>query len=163
MTATTTTPLYVQFAAALKQKCAELGLKFEECPGTETGFPQNEGYFFVRTAPGQAAMIVPKSKTRMANVHLHIDLTGVEGHVQLPKKNGKVLGHFVPDLDLIAEHVLPRLPGASKRATIIASRATVSAPVEAPVSWAQFDMGEEGELAGEMSDGEQELQTAGSL
>lgn len=138
-TASVPAPLYVQFAQALKQKIAEMGLEFEESEGTETGFPQNEGYFFVRSAPGLAAMIVPKSKTRMGNVHLHIDASDLEGWVPLPKKNGKVIGHFVPDLDLLTP-VLAMLPGRAKRPTIVASRAPVSATPKAPVTGPMTDV-----------------------
>jgi hypothetical protein len=148
MTATqtpNTAPLYVQFAAKIRERALELGLHFETA-ATETGFPQNEGYFFVRTAPNSAAMIVPKSKVRMGNVHLHVDCSDLEGHVPLPKKNGKVLGHFVADIGLL-DRVMARLVGASKRPTQFARQAPVAAtpskPVEAPVEWSQFDMGEE--------------------
>jgi len=137
MTTTTTAqksvPMYVQFAAALRARAEELGLQFESA-ATETGFPQNDGYFFVRTGPSAAAMIVPKGKGRMANVHLHIPLDPTtEGYVALPKKNGRVLCHFAADLDLIAKHVLPALPGASKRPVARPLGTTHSKPVEAPV------------------------------
>ena len=105
----TKAPLYVQFAQALRERCAELGIE-PTAAGTETGLPQNEGYFFVEFGPhGQsAAIIVPKSKTRMGNVHLHIDASDLEGCVELPKKNGRVICHFVPDVDLLTP-VLKRL------------------------------------------------------
>jgi hypothetical protein len=153
-------PLYVQFAQALRVKCQELGLE-PLSAGTETGFPQNENYFFVRFGTQDAAaLIVPKSKLRMGMCDVHIDVSTLEGGMALKKKNGKVLSHFAPDVDLIAKHVLPRLPGASKRATIVASGSTQKAPVAEP-AFTPIEMWAEGE--GELSDGEAELQTVGGL
>lgn len=155
---TKTAPLYVQFAQALLKRCAEMGLEPLRAE-TETGFPQNEGYFFVRFGDqSSAAAIVPKSKLRMGNVHLHIDAEGLDGYIPLPKKNGKVICHFVADVDLLAKHILPRLPGARKRDTIVASKAPVSRPVETPVT--DVFCGLADDLSASLSDGEAELEAA---
>lgn len=139
MSTTKTAPLYVQFAQQLKQKCAEMGLS-PLTADTETGFPQNEGWFFVRFGDqNSAALIVPKSKGRMGNCHSHIDLSDVPGYIPLPKKNGRVVCHYSADVDLIAKHVLPRLPGASKRPIATPVKATPAAPVDLSAGQAELD------------------------
>ena len=129
MTTTKTAPLYVQFAQALHAKCQELGLQPTRYE-TPTGFFENANFFFVEFGPHlQApALIVPKSATRMGRCDLHIDCSDLPGWIPATKKNGKVVGHFAPDLDLLTP-VLKRLPGGAKRAT----QAPVATPVKAPV------------------------------
>lgn len=108
----TTAPLYVQFAQAIRDAIQAQGLPAPESAQTETGFPQNEGYFFVRWS--DAALIVPKSKLRMSNLHSHVDLSGQSGYIALPKKNGRVVCHFTPDITKVSE-VLHLFVNASKR------------------------------------------------
>lgn len=129
---TTKTPFYVQFAAAILAKCQELGLE-PQLADTETGFPQNKGYFFVRfgTDANSPALIVPKGESRITKCDVHIDLSGLPGHLPLAKPNGKVMCHYTPDSELIGKHLLPRLVGASKRPTAFVAKAqqvTASAP-----------------------------------
>lgn len=130
----TATPFYVQFAAAILEKCAELGLE-PQLADTETGFPQNKGYFFVRFGAdaNSPALIVPKGETRISKCDVHIDLSGLPGHMPLAKPNGKVICHFAPDSELIAKHLLPRLVGASKRPTAFVAKAQQVTASAAPV------------------------------
>src|SRR5512146_542934 len=116
MTASNTTaPLYVQFAQALRAEIAHLGLPAPISAPTETGFPQNAGYFFVRwDTADSAALIIPQSKTRMGNLHSHVDLSRFQGHVALPRRNGRVVCHFTPDVALVSK-ALHLFVGASKR------------------------------------------------
>lgn len=111
-------PLYVQFANQIKAQIKALGLPEPTTAATPTGFPENEGYFFVEWGThGQApALIVPKSKTRMGNLHSHVDLSGIPGHIALPKRNGKVVCHFEPDASKVSK-ALASFIGSSKRPT----------------------------------------------
>jgi hypothetical protein len=135
-TTTKTLPAYVQFCNALKAEAESQGLGHYLTADTETGLPQNAGYAFLRFSENGAAIIVPKSQTRMANVHSHVDLSGQDGFVALPKYNGRVLCHFAPDVTLLAP-VLCLFNGQAKR-PIAYSQKTVAATVAAPVqkSWA---------------------------
>lgn len=134
---TSAAPLYVQFAHAIRAEIARLGLPAPIQADTETGFPQNAGYFFVRwDTADSAAIIVPQSKTRMGNLHSHIDLTGFDGHVGLPRKNGRVACHFRPEIRLVSA-VLHLFVGASKRPVAPPVRRLMVASV-APAAAAQF-------------------------
>lgn len=145
----TSTALYVQFANQIRAQIKALGLPEPTAAATPTGFPENEGYFFVEWGPhGQApALIVPKSKTRMGNLHSHVDLSGIPGHIALPKKNGKVVCHFEPDASKVSK-ALASFIGSSKRPTAApvrrlpgvlpaASQATPDGLAEV-ASWSQF-------------------------
>ena len=135
MTTTTATtnnktpaPLYVRFAQVLKDICLEeTGLEPTAAP-TETGLPQNGGYFFVEFGPhggDTCALIVPRSKTRMGTCHVHVDCSDLEGWVDDGgKAPGKVISFFVPDAELLRP-VIRRLAGASKRPNRSASGRTV--------------------------------------
>ncbi len=122
MTTTTTNsqksaPLYVQLAQAIMLACQERGLQPQTDDQTETGFPQNKGYFFVRFGQGlTAALIVPKSVAKVGLCDSHVDLSGLDGYVPLRKENGKVLCHFDPSVGDVTQ-VIERLIGASKRDT----------------------------------------------
>lgn len=124
MSALNTAPLYVQFANQIRAEIAAQGLPPAETSPTPSGFPENENYFFVEWgAHGLApALIVPKSKTRMGNIHSHVDLVSaqVPGAIPLPKKNGRVVCHLSPDMTSVSK-ALRLFVGASKR------------PVAAPV------------------------------
>ncbi len=132
VTTSKSVPAYVSFCAAIIAECQAQGLDPLR-DATESGLPQNEGYCFLRFQEGGAALIVPKSKNRMAPCHSHVDLSGVEGFIPLPRKNGRVICHFESDLGLLAT-VLPFFVGASKRASLPPVRKTQSAPVEATPS-----------------------------
>jgi hypothetical protein len=124
---------YVKFCADLIARAEKLAPVVRA--DTESGLPQNEGWAFLRFVGSEAAMIVQKSKSKAPQIHSHVDLSGKAGFIELPKKNGKVICHFAPDLDLI-EAVLPLFVGASKRATAAAQKATPSVPAvasQAPV------------------------------
>jgi hypothetical protein len=56
----------------------------------------------------------------MGNLHSHVDLSGIPGVIPLPKKNGRVVCHFEPDVSKVSK-ALASFMGASKR------------PVAAPV------------------------------
>jgi len=128
---TTTTKSYVTFTAALIAKCTELGLSPLRDMTTESTLPENAGWAFLRFGDNNsAALIVPKSVTRMGNCHVHIDCASSPGVVPLPKKNGRVICHHTPDLELLMKHVVPRLPGASKRDVLPPTRKT---PVTTPI------------------------------
>lgn len=117
MTASNTTaPLYVQFAQALRIAIQAEGLPAPETHDTPSSFHENAGYFFVQWGPhGQSpALIIPKSVIRMGNLHSHIDLSGLPGHIALPKRNGRVACHFTPDIALVSR-ALHLFVGASKR------------------------------------------------
>lgn len=123
---------YVQFCHALIKFCEDQGLAPLRAE-TESGLPQNEGWCFLRFSEGGAALIIPKGKTRMGNLHSHVDLSGHEGFIPLPKKNGKVICHFAPDLEKVKK-VVPMFVGAAKRATAAPTpRATQGATPSAPV------------------------------
>lgn len=124
---------YVQFCKALIKFCEEKGLNPVRA-NTETGLPQNEGWAFLRFSEGGAALIIPKGKTRLGSLHSHVDLQGKDGYIALPKKNGKVICHFAPDLEKV-KAVLPMFVGAAKRATAAPTpKATQAATPSAPVS-----------------------------
>lgn len=116
MSTITTAPLYVQFAQALRTEIARLGLPAPETHATPSSFYENGNWFFVEWGTHLAvpALIVPKSMTRMGNVHSHLDLSHLPGHIALPKKNGRVACHFAPDVSLISAS-LHLFIGASKR------------------------------------------------
>lgn len=139
---TTTAPLYVQFAAQIRAAAEEQGLPQPEAAATPSGFPENENYFFVRW--NDAALIVPKSKTRMGNLHSHIDLSGLDGYVALPKKNGRVVCHFSPDVRLVSK-ALSLFVNASKRpvAPPVKRLASDSGPVVATASGPAYDAASE--------------------
>lgn len=121
--------LYVQFCHALIKECKRQGLPEPVRADTETGLPQNEGWAFLRFTPDGAALIIPKGKTRLGNLHSHVDLSGKDGYIPLPKKNGKVVCHFSPDLGKVSK-VLSAFVGAAKRATLSPTpKATLGAPV----------------------------------
>ncbi len=122
MTTTNTAPLYVQFAQQIRAQIQALGLPAPTSAPTPTGFPENDGYFFVEwgTHLVAPALIVPKSKTRMGALHSHVDLSGLDGHIALPRRNGRVVCHFEPDVSKV-RNALARFIGASK------------APARAPV------------------------------
>lgn len=120
MSTKTETPTYVTFCQALIAECRAQGLQPVTAP-TETGLPQNKGYAFLRFSDDGAALIVPKSATRMGSLDSHVDLSGTDGYIPLTKPNGKVACHFAPDVAKVAK-VLARFVGASKRATVVASR-----------------------------------------
>lgn len=151
---TQNTALYVQFAAQIRAMIEEQGLPAPASADTPTGFPENEGYFFVEWGPHlQApALIVPKSKTRMGNLHSHLDLSALPGHIALPRKNGKVVCHFEPDLAKVSKALASFASGsASKRPTaapvrrLVAASQATPAPASGPTpgdlelaSWGQF-------------------------
>ncbi len=109
-------PLFVQFAQAIRAEISRQGLPEPTHAETPTGFPENDGYFFVEwgTHGAAPALIVPKSKTRMGNLHSHVDLSGVPGFIALPKRNGRVVCHFEPDVSKVSK-ALHSFVGASKR------------------------------------------------
>lgn len=128
---------YVQFCTKVLAAAKAQGLQ-PITADTESGLPQNDGWCFLRFAPDGAALIIPKGKTRMGNLHSHVDLTGKDGYVALPKKNGKVICHFAPDADKVTA-VLSAFVGAAKRPTAapvskVASSATVATTPSAPLS-----------------------------
>lgn len=111
---TVASPAYVTFCKDLTEECRSQGLGHYLKADTETGLPQNAGYAFLRFSEDGAAVIVPKAQGAMREVHSHLDLSGFDGFIALPKRNGRVLCHFAADLTLLAE-VLPLFDGASKR------------------------------------------------
>jgi len=115
-TTTNAAPLYVQFAAQIRAEIEAQGLPEPTAAETPTGFPENEGYFFVEFGPhgSSPALIVPKSKTRMGALHSHVDLSGIPGHIALPRRNGRVVCHFEPDAAKVSK-ALASFVGASKR------------------------------------------------
>lgn len=117
---------YVQFCQKVLAAAKAQGLQ-PITADTESGLPQNDGWCFLRFAPDGAALIIPKGKTRMGNCHSHVDLSGKDGFVALPKKNGKVICHFESDADKVSK-VLSAFVGAAKRATLAPTpKATVAA------------------------------------
>lgn len=137
-TTNTSAPLYLAFAAALHAEIKALGLPSPTLASTPTGFPENENFFFVEWgAHGQApALIVPKSKTRMGTIDSHLDLSGASGHIALPKKNGRVICKFEPDISKVSK-VLAQFVGASKRPVAAPVRRLVSASATPPVATTQ--------------------------
>lgn len=132
---------YIQFTASVRRTIDGLGLPTPTLdPSTPTGLPENDGYVFVEwgqhlVAP---AIIIPKSKLRMGNLHSHLDLSAYPGHVPLPKKNGRVVCHFEADLAKVSR-VLALFADAtaSKRpvAPPVKRQANASQPAsQAPVS-----------------------------
>lgn len=137
-------PLYVQFIDQVRAAIRAEGLPEPTAAETPSGLPENEGYCFIEWgAHGSApAMIVPKSKTRMGNLHSHVDLSGHQGHIQLPKRNGRVVCHFAPDVALVSRALhafmgaskrdvaapVRRLPGASQSTSATASGPASQAP-----------------------------------
>ena len=134
---TNTTALYIQFANALRAEIRAQGLPEPTAAETPTGFPENEGYFFVEFGPhGQSpALIVPKSKTRMGNLHSHVDLSTLSGHIPLPRKNGRVVCHFEPDVAKVSK-AFASFVHASKRPVAPPVRRLIDASqrVQAPTS-----------------------------
>lgn len=129
-------PATKSFVSALLAYCAEKGLKPVSLdPTTESGLKENGGWCFLRfegTHEQGASLIIPKAVARMGRLHSHVDLSGRDGYVALPKKNGKVICHFEPDLEKV-KAVLPAFLSAAKRATLAPTpKATVSAPAAAP-------------------------------
>lgn len=134
------TAAYINFTRALINACTEMGLAplRSDTPST---LPENNGWCFLRFGHDQAAaLIIPKSVLRMGNCHVHIDMQGTPGHIPLPKRNGRVICHYEPSLELIIKHLLPRLPGAEKRASLPpvsktpVSTAMAAAPVVTVIS-----------------------------
>jgi hypothetical protein len=128
---------YVQYAQVLHSMIEDLGLPPPVHADTETGFPQNEGWFFVRWGNSEsAALIVPKAKRGMRSLHSHLDLSGHDGFIPLPAKNGRVVCHFESDLSKVRK-VLHLFVSASKRAiappvrrlSAVSLPASVSRPV----------------------------------
>jgi hypothetical protein len=118
------------FGNDIRALCTELGLPTPTTSNTDSGLPENTGWMFIAFGPESvdssralgdtACLIVSKSLTQ---VHSHIDLDGEEGYIGLPKKNGRVICHFAPDLSLIAQ-VLHRFVSASRRASITPVKST---------------------------------------
>ena len=132
------TPSYVQFCHALVAECRAQGLQ-PITAGTETGLPQNKGFAFLRFSEDGAALIVPKSVTRMGSLHSHVDLSGADGYIPLEKPNGKVMCLFAPDLEKVRA-IVGRFVGASKRATVVPSKATPGATPSAPADTSYGDI-----------------------
>lgn len=121
--ASASTVPYLQFIAAVRAEIRRLGLPEPQTdPGTTSGLPENRGYVFIEwgahlIAP---ALIVPKSTLRMGNLHSHVDLGDLPGHIPLRSPNGRVVCHFEPDIRKVSV-ALERFIGASK----VASRTPV--------------------------------------
>ncbi len=136
MTTTTTVKnaATVAFVNALLAECQKLGYTVvSRDPSTETGLKENGGWCFLRlegTHEAGASLIIPLAKTRLGNLHSHVDLQGKDGYVPLPKKNGKVICHFQPDVAKVTQ-ILPMFLSAAKRAT---AAPTPKAPVAQPVA-----------------------------
>jgi hypothetical protein len=134
-------PATKAFVSALLTECAKQGLAVVSLdPSTESGLKENGGWCFLRlegTHEAGASLIIPKAVGRLGRLHSHVDLVGHDGHVALPKKNGKVICHFEPDLAKVSK-VLKFFLSASKRATLAPTpKATVSAPAVAPTADSQ--------------------------
>lgn len=99
---TTTTP-YVAIAARIRQFCTELGLPQPVAAATPSGLPENAGWMFVQfsTDRSAAALIIQKTQGRAPNIHSHLDLQGLDGFIELPRLNGRVLCHFECDLNKV--------------------------------------------------------------
>jgi len=159
-------PAYVQFTAALRARLDQAGVKYETA-ATETGLPQNAGYAFLRVDGGEGAVIIPKSKTKMARLDCHVDASGLEGYVPLTKPNGRVVCHFEPDVGLLVDGLLARLSGAPKRPVVKPVKKTpgatpgqVMATIETPVRTAMDDFDPTTLGAAQLSNGESELRDA---
>mgnify|MGYP001567933139 CR=1 FL=1 len=161
-------PATKAFVTALLGECAKLGLAVLSLdPTTESGLKENGGWCFLRLEGDHAngaSLIIPKAVTRLGNLHSHVDLMGKDGYIPLPKKNGKVVCHFAPDVEKVKK-VLPAFLSAAKRATAAPTpKTTVSAPVNpllaepteeelntlapltvSPESWAELADSEEAE------------------
>jgi hypothetical protein len=116
---------HLTFIAQTLAAAKALGLPDPQLdPSTESGLPENKGYVFIEYGPhgGAPAIIVPKSARGPAIVHSHLDLSDLEGHVALPRPNGRVVCHFKAEPVAVAS-ALSRFcaTGSSKR------------PVAAPV------------------------------
>lgn len=128
-------PATKAFVSALLTECAKQGLAVVSLdPSTESGLKENGGWCFLRlegTHEAGASLIIPKAVGRLGKLHSHVDLVGHDGHVALPKKNGKVICHFEPDLQKVSK-VLKFFLSASKRATLAPTpKATLSVPTVA--------------------------------
>lgn len=139
---TTTTAPKIQFPAtqafvqALLAECAKQGLKPVSLdPTTESGLKENGGWAFLRlegTHEAGASLIIPKAAGRLGKLHSHVDLSAYPGYVALPKKNGKVICHFEPDVAKVSA-CLKAFLSAAKRATAAPTpKATVAATPSAP-------------------------------
>ena len=139
-------PVHLQLVRQILAAAQAQGLPAPSAdPTTPSGLPENEGFVFIEWGPhGVApALIVPKSKNRMGALHSHLDLSDLDGHVPLPRRNGRVACHFEPDAAKVSR-ALARFIGASKapaRAPVRGQSSASQAPVgtasqaaEAPVA-----------------------------
>jgi hypothetical protein len=114
-------PAYLTLVARILETAESLGLTVARDPGTASTLPENKGFVFVRVNGGNAALIVPKHADRVKWADSHLDWTGREGYLPLPRPNGAVVCRIDPErVDL--EAFLQALGGASKRASKRASR-----------------------------------------
>jgi hypothetical protein len=137
-------PATIAFVNALLAECAAKGYTVvSRDPSTETGLKENGGWCFLRlegTHEAGASLIIPLAKHRLGNLHSHVDLQGHDGYVPLPKKNGKVICHFQPDVAKVTQ-ILPKFLSAAKRATAAPTvKATPSPTVVTPVAAPATDL-----------------------
>lgn len=130
-------PATKAFISALLIECTKQGLTPVSIdPTTESGLKENAGWAFLRfegTHEAGASLIIPKAVNRLGNLHSHVDLSGFDGYVATPKKNGKVVCHFTPDVTKVAA-VLKQFLSAAKRATATPVKKDASQVASAPAS-----------------------------
>lgn len=134
MSKNTIVPAYLQLVATLLKTCDEVGAVPVRSSHPST-LPENSGYCFLRFGDANsAALIIPKSAAAVKLCDSHVDMSDVDGWVDLRKANGRVMGHIDAASVTDWKEIIGRLVGASKRPTVRASKAASQAPVEQDMS-----------------------------